>query len=139
MLSIAAREANIIGILPKALANGTISNDIAERSAATIEQKVSWIRQAAGQRFSQIELSMVISAVITEHQQQSAEQFANQRGWSQLSVEQVLELPSVFIGSVDQIVEKMYKRRERFGFSYYVVPDESLEEFAPVVQRLAGR
>ncbi len=40
MLSIAAREADIIGILPKALTNGTISEDPAERLAETIARKV---------------------------------------------------------------------------------------------------
>src|SRR5437588_7375465 len=55
MLSIAAREADIIGILPKALTNGTISEDPAERFAESIAQKVEWIRQAAGERFDELE------------------------------------------------------------------------------------
>ena len=61
MLSIAAREADIIGILPKALTNGTISEDPTERFAETLAQKVEWIRQAAGERFDEIELSMVVT------------------------------------------------------------------------------
>ena len=34
-------------------------------------------------------------------------------------------MPSIFIGSVDQIVDEMQKRRERYGISYYVVSDSS--------------
>jgi hypothetical protein len=51
----------------------------------------------------------------------------------------VLESPAALIGEVEQIVEKLHQNRERFGFSYFVVGEEALEGFAPVVQRLAGR
>jgi hypothetical protein len=47
-------------------------------------------------------------------------------------------MPSIFIGSVNQIVDEMQGRRERYGISYYVVPDSSLEMVAPIVARLAG-
>ena len=60
MLSIAASEADIIGILQKALTNGTISEDPAERFAETIAQKVEWIRQAAGVRINEVELCSLI-------------------------------------------------------------------------------
>jgi len=61
-----------------------------------------------------------------------------ERGWEGMSVERVLEMPSIFIGSVDQIVDEMQKRRERYGISYYVVSDRSLEMVSPIVARLAG-
>lgn len=138
MLALAAREATSVGILPKALPNGTISEDPTERSAATIAQKVEWIRQAAGERFHELELSMVISVLISTERRQAAEQFARGRGWSGIPTEQVLAMPSVFIGSVDQIAEELRLRRERYGFSYLVVSDASMEAFRPVVARLAG-
>ena len=55
-----------------------------------------------------------------------------------MSAERVLEIPSIFIGSVDQIVDQMQVRRERYGISYYVVTDRSMEMVAPIVARLAG-
>jgi hypothetical protein len=48
------------GILPKALPNGSISEEITERLSATMAQKVEWVRQAAGERFHELELNMVI-------------------------------------------------------------------------------
>ena len=39
-------------------------------------------------------------------------------------------------GSVDQIVEDMQARRERYGFSYFVVSDRDLATAATVVARL---
>jgi hypothetical protein len=40
---------------------------------------------------------------------------------------------------VEQIIEDIQMKRERFGISYFVVFDEHMEAFAPVVARLAGR
>jgi probable F420-dependent oxidoreductase len=139
MLSIAAREADIIGILPKALTNGTISEDPAERFAETIAQKVEWIRQAAGERFDEIELSMVVTIEITHDQYQRAEQILHKRGWNEISAEQVLEMPSILIGSMDQIAEKIQVLREQYAFSYFVISDTCLETFAPIVSQLTGK
>ena len=55
-----------------------------------------------------------------------------------MGAERAFEMPSIFIGSVDQIVDEMQGRRERYGISYYVVRDRSLEMVAPIVARLAG-
>ena len=100
---------------------------------------MQWIRQAAGERFSAIELSMVITCEITEKRGQRAEQLASERGWSGISVEQVLEMPSMFIGTVDRVAEEMLARRAHYGFSYFVVSDENMETFAPIVARLVGK
>jgi probable F420-dependent oxidoreductase len=137
MLSIAAREADIIGIQTASTANGVLSDDPTVRLAPAVAQKVALIRQMAADRFDRIELSMVVTVVIAERRQQAALQFARERGWGGISVEQVLEMPSVFIGSVGQIAEEMLARRERYGFSYFVVFDHALETVAPIVARLA--
>ncbi len=139
MLFIAAREADIIGILPKALTSGTISEDPAERFAETIAQKVEWIRQAAGERFDEIELSMVVTVEITHDQHRKTEQLLHQRGWSGITAEQVLEMPSMLIGSMDQISEKIQLLREKYAFSYFVISDTYLETFAPIVTQLNGK
>ncbi len=136
MLSIAAREADIVGILPKALANGTISENPTECLAETIAQKVEWIRQAAGERFNEIELSMVITVELTHNQHQKAEQIIQQRGWNSITSKQVLEMPSLLIGSIDQIIEKIQPVRRKFFFSYFVVSDTCMEAFAPIVTQL---
>jgi RNA processing factor Prp31 len=56
-----------------------------------------------------------------------------------ISAEQVLDMPSIVIGSVEQMVEQLYQRRERYGFSYYVVTDQHMQTLAPVVAQLAGK
>jgi len=138
MLALAGREADIVGILPKALPEGTISEEITERLPETMAQKVAWVCEAAGERFQELELSMVIAPIFTEQRRQRAEELARERGWSGVEAEDVLDMPSIFIGTRDQIVEDLLRRREQYGFSYFVVSDASMEAFAPVVRRLAG-
>lgn len=73
MLSIAAREANIIGIQTAALGTGRSAPDPSGLLAATIAEKIGWIRQEAGSRFDDIELSIVSTVVIAENRLKAAE------------------------------------------------------------------
>ena len=138
MLGIAAREADIIGIQTASLGTGRRSADPSGLLAETIAEKIEWVSQQAGARFDQIELSIVSSVIVAENRREAAERLVRDRGWQGLSVERVFEMPSIFIGSVDQIVGEMQKRRERYSISYYVVSDRSLETVAPIVACLAG-
>jgi probable F420-dependent oxidoreductase len=138
MLSIAAREADIIGFQTVSTAHGTMADDPSSRLAPAVAQRVEHVRQVAGGRLREIELSMVATVVFTEQRRQAAEQLVRDRGWKDISAEQVLEMPSIFIGSLDHIVDEMRARRERYGFSYYVVLDQAMEQVAPIVARLAG-
>jgi probable F420-dependent oxidoreductase len=138
MLGIAGRSADIVGILPKALPNGTISDDLAERSPETTAQKVEWVRRAAGDRFPDVELSMMISVRIAEDHNSAAERWATELGWGPGAGEVLSAMPSRFVGSIDRIAERMDARRERFGFSYLVVSDRDMEAFGPVVRILTG-
>jgi hypothetical protein len=119
-------------------ANGTFQADPVELLASTIRQKIDWVREGAGDRFPEIELSMMISVCITEDRQQYAEQLIQQNNWQNISVEQVLDMPSKFLGTVDQIAAQMRARREQFGFSYYIVSDAFMDTLAPIVALLAG-
>jgi probable F420-dependent oxidoreductase len=139
VLSLAGREADIVGILTSSVASGTMTQDPSERLSESVAQKVEWVRQGAGERFDAIELSLVPSFVITDDRQSAAAQYICGHGWDGICVQQVLAMPSVFIGTVDQIAADMLARRAQFGFSYYVVGDEQREELAPLVERLAGK
>jgi len=138
MLAIAAREANIIGLQTATLGTGRRVPDPTGLLADTVAEKIGWVRQEAGARFDNIELSIVSSVIMTENRREAAERLVRERGWDGLVAERVFEMPSIFIGPVDQIVDEMQGRRERYGISYYVVPDRSLEMVAPIVARLAG-
>jgi alkanesulfonate monooxygenase SsuD/methylene tetrahydromethanopterin reductase-like flavin-dependent oxidoreductase (luciferase family) len=138
MLALAAREASIIGFLMGDYSTGVEVDDPLKRVGAAVAEKIAWVRQAAGERFDDLELSLMLTVMRSEDQRRAAEQMAAARGWSSVSAEQVLDMPSVVIGSVEQIVEQLYQRRERYGFTYYIVTDQAMQALAPVVAQLAG-
>ncbi|WP_243774816.1 TIGR03621 family F420-dependent LLM class oxidoreductase [Actinomadura barringtoniae] len=139
MLGIAGRYADVAGILPRALPNGTISDEISERMPDTIARKARWVREAAAAEGRDVELSMIVSPAFGDDPRRTAAKVAVLRGWGTASAELVLDMPSQFVGPPEHIAEQMLERRERYGFSYYVVADSDMDAFAPVVELLAGR
>lgn len=135
ILSLAAREADIVGITTRALPDG--AKDAADMTAAATERKLEWVREAAGERFAEIELNTICPTVeITSDRRAAAERIA---ATLPVSAEEVLDSPAVLLGTVDEIVETLQERRERYGFSYIVILEPVIEAFTPVVERLAGR
>ncbi|MQY06068.1 TIGR03621 family F420-dependent LLM class oxidoreductase [Actinomadura macrotermitis] len=130
MLGIAGRHADSVGVLPRALPEGAISEEITERMPDTIARKVDLVRAAAGGR--EIELSMQVNPVFGDDPRAVAERVARTRGWD-VPADLVLEMPSQFVGPPEHIAGQMAARRDRYGFSYYLVPDHVMEEFAPVI------
>jgi probable F420-dependent oxidoreductase len=139
VLTIAGREADIVGVLTTSVAGGAVEDIVNERLPAAVEEKIGWIRAGAGERFSRIELSLIPTVLFAGDRRARAAQLIAERGWRGVSVDDVLSMPSVLIGSKDEIIEDMLARRDRFGFSYYVVSDTIMEGFTPVVAELAGR
>ena len=138
LLSIAGREADIVGIHFKVNDDGTV--DASERTEAAIARKLEWIREAAGERFNAIELNLLLSrVVITGDRRRAAEKFVRESRRAGTTAEQVLANPYLLIGSVEQVIEQLQRLREKYGISYFVVGDESMEALAPVVARLGGR
>jgi alkanesulfonate monooxygenase SsuD/methylene tetrahydromethanopterin reductase-like flavin-dependent oxidoreductase (luciferase family) len=134
VLSIAGQEADIIGITTRAQRSGV--KDDTDLTPEATERKIAWVREAAGDRFDQIELNCTTSDVhVTDDPGPIAEQLAAKNG---VTPRQIMESPHVLLGSVDEVVERLHERRERFGFSYVVVTEPNMRAFAPVVERLAG-
>jgi probable F420-dependent oxidoreductase len=134
ILSLAARQADIVSITTRALPDG--SKDAADMTAAATARKIDWVREAAGERFAEIELNTICPTVeITNDRRAVAERIAADLP---VSADDVLDSPAVLLGTVDEIVEVLQERRERFGFSYVVILEPVIEAFAPVVERLAG-
>jgi probable F420-dependent oxidoreductase len=136
ILSIAAREANIVGFGPRTRADGS-GLDTTDATAEATERKVAWVRQAAGERFNELELNAIVFTVVVTDQRKQASEQLTQR--FQMTTQQVLEMPHCLVGTADQITEDLLYRREKYGISYISVFAESMETFAPVVARLAGK
>jgi probable F420-dependent oxidoreductase len=138
MLAIAAREADIVAIMAAPITTGTITDDPSTRLAASFAERVQWVREAAGDRFEELELSQVVSVIPSDDRSKTAESLAHERGWDGLSTADVLAMPQFLIGTTDQMADDLRARRERLGFSYLVFADRSLEAAALLVERLTG-
>jgi probable F420-dependent oxidoreductase len=136
VLSLAAREADIVGINPN-LRAGAVGPEAAQDSvAAMTRQKIAWVREAAGDRIDEIELQVrCFVAAITPDRQSMAEAVAPAFG---VSAEDALESLIMLAGTVEEVVDQLTARREEHGFSYIVLGDDTYEPFAPVVAQLAG-
>jgi probable F420-dependent oxidoreductase len=139
MLQLAGQHADIVGFLTTSVASGALHDDPTERLAVSVEQKIAWVREGAGSRFAEIELSLIPSIIITDDREGATDQLIHERGWSGISPEQVWAMPAVLIGTIPEIIETLQTRRERYGFSYYVIADNQLDTCASLVSALAGR
>src|SRR5258706_6439105 len=139
ILNLAGRVADIVGILVTNVASGVAVNDPRGRLSESVLQRIEWVKEGAGEHFDRLELNFTVDVVVTNDRRSATETFIEQHGWQGISVEQVWDMPSVFIGTVDQIVDEMCARREIFGFSYYWVSDTFIDDFAPVVAQLTGK
>jgi probable F420-dependent oxidoreductase len=138
LLTLAAREADIVGLTGFTLRRGGTEPDFSGWKAAGLDERLQLIREAAGDRYDRLELNALVQrVVVTENRRRAAEELA--RRWTQLSPEEILQSPYVLLGTVDQMVEDLQERRERLGISYYVIFEPYMDAFAPVVARLAGR
>lgn len=136
VLSIAARTADIVGINPS-LATGAVDPDTARNAAAeATDQKLEWVRSAAGERYADLELNMLVFAcVVTDDRVATAEMMAP---LFSTTPDEVLQTPHTWIGSVDQICDDLEARRDRWDVSYLVVQGDAIDAAAPIVARLAG-
>jgi probable F420-dependent oxidoreductase len=146
MLSIAAREADVVSLSPRVGADGRPDPSSYTREGTA--EKIGWIREAAGPRFESLELNVYLLApvMITADRQAVANHMVAKRRssapQSTLTEDLVLNSPHFLVGSVDQIVDDLVAQRDELGVSYVAVGrdgEADMDAFAPVVARLAGR
>jgi probable F420-dependent oxidoreductase len=142
MLTLAAREADIVGLNIGTTPQGGL--DFATMTAEALASKIAWVKQAAGERFEELELHILLLAVIiTNDRRQAAAKLledlqADPFSDADLSVEQILESPYLLVGTVDEMIADLIARRQRYGISYVAVFGDSMMPFCQVVSRLAG-
>jgi probable F420-dependent oxidoreductase len=135
MLRLAAREADIVGFIPQFSPRGRpILTDVTE---AALDRKIAIVRKAASDRFDRLELNLFIAD-------------AGMVGSGQAVPRSVLAVaksaavglvgsPYVLYGTLAGLVDRLERRRERTGVSYYAIRQGSMEAMAPLVESLTGR
>jgi probable F420-dependent oxidoreductase len=134
VLSIAGREAQIVGINPS-IHSGQVDAAAAQSgSSDQTDQKVAWVREAAGDRYDDLEINLLqFAGIITDDAKGTAEMMAPLFG---LPPEELETYPHVCIGTVEQIADSLRARRERWDASYIVFQADTMDAMAPVVAAL---
>lgn len=138
MLRLAGREADIAGISPLTLGVTDFSRfgEGIATSGERIAVQIGWVRDGAGDRFDEVELSVIANhVVVTDDVSDAIDELAAETG---AASSEIAASPHILIGPVEHIVDTLVERRERYGLSYIGFGVRNLEEMEPVVDRLAG-
>jgi probable F420-dependent oxidoreductase len=131
MLAVAARGAQIVQFTGFTAPPGA---DYSYFTAIGLADRVAHVRAAAGERFGELQLSLLIQrAVVTTDPRAAAAESIGEF----LPVDQALASPYLLFGSVDAICDRIVELRERFGVTYLTVFDGRNDGFDEVVARLA--
>jgi probable F420-dependent oxidoreductase len=135
MLKLAAREADIVGLTPGFDAGGRVI--VGQATETAVDEKIRLIREAAGERFEQLEINLWLAyAGLVGSGNSILGSAAAAAAWSATSV---YGSPFVLYGTLSSVRERLLRRRDKLGISYYTVPGRSMESMAPLVEALAGR
>jgi probable F420-dependent oxidoreductase len=142
ILGLAAHEADIVSVHCN-LRRGALDDEAAhDLSSERVEEKVRWVRAAAeeaGRSSEDLELQFTTYlAHVTDVPRSAGASISTFA--KHLSADPVLveRSPAVLVGSLEDCVEKLEERRDRYGFSYFNLGGD-VENVAPIVDRLAGR
>ena len=137
VLSLAAREADIVSFNFNNRSGVIGPEGVQSSTADATAEKVGWVKQAAGERFAALELEIgAYFTFVTDNALAMAGGMGKAMG---LSAEEMLRHPHGLMGTADAICEELERRRELYGISYVTVGDNVIDDFAPVVARLAGK
>ena len=137
VLSYAARAADIIGI------NGTLTAGVvgpealSTMTAESVDEKVAIVAAAGAHRLNDIEMNIRTFFVkVTNDRAATVDGISSMFG---VSKDMIDASPFALIGSVEECIEQLLERRERWGFSYTIVGAENIDECAPIVDALRGK
>ena len=134
MLTFAATHADIVGVNVSLPTSEARAAAIRDGVPSRIDEKLSWIRAAAGDRFSDLELHAWIRfAHVTNDSAPLVSELSRHFNSGE---EDVRSSPMVLVGDVGEIVERLHARRERWGYSYFTILQPVALEFADVLARL---
>jgi probable F420-dependent oxidoreductase len=142
VLEVAARVADIIGINPSQRAGAVTSFEALDQTVHRVGEKVAWVDEVlreAGRSIDDVELQIrLLSSHVSRSSDQARTMLTALAERMAVSPAILEHSPALLYGTVEQCVEALEERRERFGISYVNLTSENVEDVAPIVARLAG-
>ncbi|MBJ7338724.1 LLM class F420-dependent oxidoreductase [Mycolicibacterium sp.] len=126
LLTIAAQRAQIIGLT---------GGDPAGEGGDPLAERITFVRNAAPERFDQLELNISITAMPLD-ESGVPDLSITRRFLSELTDEQLLRTPGVLSGSITDITDEIRRYRDAYGVTYIIVQQPHAEAFAKVIAEL---
>ncbi|RTL67277.1 MAG: TIGR03621 family F420-dependent LLM class oxidoreductase [Pseudonocardiaceae bacterium] len=135
VLTLAGRTADVVGINFDVREGKLGAHATASASADATDEKVGWVRAAAGDREPLLHLVAYWSEVTEDPEGAAARRIAALG--LDLTPDQLLASPHALIGPKGAVLERLAELRERWGFGYVSFYEQDLPSMLPVLDRLA--
>ncbi|MEZ0054020.1 putative F420-dependent oxidoreductase [Mycobacterium sp. MAA66] len=126
LLTVAATHAQIIG-----LTGGRPTTE----NPDPLAERISFVRNAAGARFDELELNLAITAVPIDGSG-IPDLSITRRFLPDLSDAELLKTPGVLSGGTADIADRVRQLRDEYGISYIIVQQQHADTFAKVIAEL---
>lgn len=133
MVEVAAKYADIISLT--GAESRTVRGKPHLMDFVTLSDRVAFARESAGERLGDIELNLLVHMVVLSGSREAGLGMLR-RYADHLSDEDLLRVPTLLAGSEESIAEDLERHREQFGFSYLMVTEPAMVDFAKVMTRL---
>lgn len=129
-LRLAAERADIVGLTG---APADSEGKLRLAPPADFTQRVEFLRTTLGDR--EVELNVLVQVVaITDDRKGMLGEL--QKYDANMSIDELGELPTLLVGTPEQIAEQLRENREKLGLTYITVLEHNLDTFGPVIELL---
>jgi probable F420-dependent oxidoreductase len=126
VLRLAAQRAHIIGLT---------GGGVKTADADPLADRIAFVRDAAGERFDELELNISITALPTDDSG-VPDLTIPRRFLPELSDDEILRTPAVLSGSTSDMADTIRSYRGDYGVTYVTVQQPHAEVFAKVIAEL---
>ncbi|MFK0286409.1 LLM class F420-dependent oxidoreductase [Streptomyces sp. NPDC090499] len=136
MLRLTAEHADIAAFTGARLVPGNTEGRLDPVTAGELDERVRRYGELAASRAEPAERNLLIQIVaVTDDPASALGPLLERR--PELTLEQALALPTVLVGTLEEVAGRVRELRDRYGISYLTVLEPYMEAFAPVAAELA--
>ena len=134
ILSLAGREANIVAIVaPGITGSGKVAPE--KFTLETMREQIGLVRDAAGSRFGEIELSMFLDCILTDDREKTIADMAEK---AKAAPDALRNSAYRGIGTLREIRDHIVCLRDGVGITYFCLRGPDVESLGPIVGELTG-
>jgi probable F420-dependent oxidoreductase len=136
VLRIAAEHADVVGLVGFTAGTGQVHTNLSHFTWDGLAERITQVRRCAGDRFGDIELSVLVQKVdVTDDRRAAAEAFA---GGLDVDLDILLDSPFALFGPATDIADQLARLRSEHGVTYVTTFEHSAEALAAAVAAGAG-